>query len=397
MRTILRAFVIALLVTLAVGLVTGLLVSLITGFIGQQLQPQLPQPQPSQRHAGIHVGGEVYVYVNNELVSRQEMNSFHPNFMKILYAIVTCNPYPVVTDVNGTSRTLNMTIQWKDTGDPEKFYLPLVRYDVYAGVIDVTYHGYPGAKLYAKGGPIDVVVEGAEITAPEKVVLDTSEAKFWVNASFTVPADYTGDLELTYARYLHDKDGNKIYVPMLVDTISVDVARDDQVIIAYKVVIKHPTATSGASTGFIYFVYEMLNPNKDYYKVDGAIYNLATDGKYTLLLHYWSGQSSQSLYVVEPEYKPRASWTGQTWNYHRRDKPYVPNRDPQTEGSYHASLSSDAKTLTIKALFMDASGKNVTGSAFKVWGEMWYAMFSCREDKTVPSDKALLIRIAVKI
>lgn len=345
-----------------------------------------PDTQPENHY---YVGGYITVSVNGRQVYTEPMNSFSDNIAKILYALVTNNPTPTVTDINGTTRTINMS-SYVTVAD--KFYLPLVQYDVFSGVIDVSYHGYPGAKLWVKSTTLNQNVTGFTMTDPNSIYSNSTHEWFWINVSFTASASSSGPLTVTYARLMHDKDGNPIYVPMLVDTISLAIASGDAVAINYLIYVKNPSNGGGSRT-FTLFVYEMLNPNPAYYLAYSGVYNLQDGAIYGAYLHQWSGSLPQSNFVVDTGNKPQISVTTQSWTYNRVSATYVLNGNPQYTGSFQAVR--DGKTVTIKAIYTNVAGYTVQGSALKVYGLVWYALFSLQKAVSVPSDKALLVQITV--
>jgi hypothetical protein len=344
-----------------------------------------PDTQPENHY---YVGGYITVSVNGRQVYTEPMNSFTDNIAKILYALVTNNPTPTVTDINGTTRTINMS-SYVTVAD--KFYLPLVQYDVFAGVIDVSYHGYPGAKLWVKSTTLNQNVTGFTMTDPNSIYSNSTHEWFWINVSFTASASSSGPLTVTYARLMHDKDGNPIYVPMLVDTISLAIASGDAVAINYLIYVKNPSNGGGSRT-FTLFVYEMLNPNPAYYLAYSGVYNLQDGAIYGAYLHQWSGSLPQSNFVVDTGNKPQISVTTQSWTYNRVSATYVLNGNPQYTGSFLAVR--DGRTITIKAIYTSVTG-TIQGSALKVHGLVWYALFSLQKAVSVPSDKALLVQITV--
>ena len=348
------------------------------------------KPASTQPETSYYVGGYITVSVNGKQVYTGPMNSFHQNIANILYGIVSYNSAPTVTDINGTTRTINMS-NYITVAD--KFYLPLVQYDFYAGTIDVSYHGYPGAKLWVKSSTLNQnITTGFSITAPNSIFSNSTHEWFWVNVSFTASTSSSGPLTLTYARLMHDKDGKTIYVPMLVDTISLTLSSGDAVAINYLIYVKNPSNGGGSRT-FTFFVYEMLNPNPAYYMAYTGVYDLQTGNMFGAYLHQWSGSLPQCNFVVDSSNRPQISVTTQSWTYNRVTAPYVLNGNPQTTGSYQATLSG--KTITIKAIYTNVAGQTIQGSAFKVYGQVWYALFSLRNTVTVPSDKALLVQITV--
>jgi hypothetical protein len=347
----------------------------------------VPTQKTPENH--YYVGGYITVSVNGRQVYTGPMNSFSDNIAKILYALVTSNPNPTVMDINGTTRTINMS-NYVTVAD--KFYLPLVQYDTFSGVIDVSYHGYPGAKLWVKSTTLNQnITSGFTITDPNSIYSNSTHEWFWLNVSFTASASSSGSLTVTYARLMHDKDGNPIYVPMLVDTISISIASGDAVVINYLVYIKN-TNDGGGSRTFTYFVYEMLNPNQAYYLANSGVYNLQDGAMYGAYLHQWSGSLPQSNFVVDTGNKPQISVTTHSWTYNRVSATYVLNGNPQYTGSFQAVR--DGRTITIKAIYTSVSG-TIQGSALKVYGLVWYALFSLQRTITVPSDKALLVQITV--
>jgi hypothetical protein len=369
----------------ALGLVGILLVVL--GLIAIVPTQKTPGTQPEDHY---YVGGYITVSVNGKQVYTGPMNSFTENIAKILYALITNTWTPTVTDLNGTTRTINMS-NYVTVAD--KFYLPLIQYDTFAGVIDISYHGYPGAKLWAKSSTLNQnITTGFSITDPNYIYSNSTHEWFWVNVSFTANAPSTGPLTLTYARLMHDKDGKPIYVPMLVDTISLNIASGDAVAINYLIYVKNPSNGGGSRT-FTLFVYEMLNPNPAYYMVYNGVYDLQSGNMFGAYLHYWTGSLPQSNFMVDTSNKPQVSVTTQSWTYDRVTAPYVLNGNPQYTGSFQAVR--DGRTITIKAIYTNVAGYTIQGSALKVYGLVWYAMFSLRKSISVPSDKALLVQITV--
>jgi hypothetical protein len=368
-----------------IGVIGILLV--ILAVISHVPKQDTPITQPENHY---YVGGYVTVSINGKQAYTGPMNSFTENIAVILYALITNTQTPTVTDLNGTTRTINMS---NYVIDADKFYLPLVRYDTFAGVIDVSYHGYPGAKLWAKSSTLNQnVTTGITITDPNYLFSNSTHEWFWVNVSFTASASSTEPLTLIYARLMHDKDGKPIYVPMLVDTISLNIASGDAVAINYLIYVKNP-GNGGGSRTFTYFVYEMLNPNPAYYLASNGVYNLQDGNMYGVYLHQWSGSLPQSNFVVDTGNKPKTSVTTHSWTYNRVSATYVLNGNPQYEGSFQAVR--EGKTVTIKAIYTSVSGLTVTGSALKVYGLVWYALFSLRSTVNVPSDKALLVQVTV--
>jgi len=367
------------------GLVGILLVVL--GVLALVATQKTPGTQPENHY---YVGGYITVSVNGKQVYTGPMNSFTDNIAQILYALITNNPTPSVSDLNGTTRTINMS-SYVTVAD--KFYLPLIQYDVFAGVIDVSYHGYPGAKLWAKSSTLNQnITSGFTVTDPNYIYSNSTHEWFWINVSFTASASSSGPLTVTYARLMHDKDGKPIYVPMLVDTISLNIASGDAVAINYLIYIKNPSNGGGSRT-FTYFVYEMLNPNPAYYFAYNGVYDLQSGNMLGAYLHQWSGSLPQSNFVVDTSNKPQVSVTTQSWTYNRVTAPYVLNGNPQYTGSFQAVR--DGKTITIKAIYTNVAGYTVQGSAIKVYGLAWYAMFSLQKTVSVPSDKALLVQVTV--
>jgi hypothetical protein len=110
-------------------------------------------------------------------------------------------------------------------------------------------------------------------------------------------------------------------------------------------------------------------------------------------LHYWSGSLPQSNFVVDTVNKPQISVTTQSWTYNRVTATYVLNGNPQYTGSFLAT--KDGRTITVKAIFTSVAGYTIQGSALKVYGLVWYALFSIKKTVSVPSDKALLTQITV--
>jgi hypothetical protein len=373
-----------------VGLIGLLLI--ILGVLAA-LSPSLaPVTKPSAgTEASFHVGGYVLVEVNGRRVYEGSMNSFHQNIVNILYAIISNNPTPTVTDINGTTWTINMTLN-QPTAD--KFYLPLVSYSVYSGVQDVSYHGYPGAKLWVKSSTLNQnVTSGFTVTKPDNVYSNATHEWFWINVSFTASASSSGSLTLTYARLMHSKDGNPIYVPMLVDTISLTISSGDAVAINYFVYVKNPS-DGGGSRALTLFVYEMLDPDKANYQTSsGAIYDLGSNNVLAAYLHYWSGSLPQCDFVVDKNNKPQISVTTLSFTYNRVTKTYVLNSETQYTGAFQALL--DGKTITVKAIYTNVAGYTITGSALKVYGMKWYALVSLRRTVSVPSDKALLVQVTI--
>jgi len=352
------------------------------------MSPQkAPGTQPEDHY---YVGGFITVTINGRQVYTGPMNSFTENIAKILYALITNDPKPSVTDLNGTTRTINMS-NYVTVAD--KFYLPLVQYDTFTGVIDVSYHGYPGAKLWVKSPTLNQnVTSGFTVTDPNYIYSNSTHEWFWINISFTASASSSGPITITYARLMHDKDGNSIYVPMLVDTISLSIATGDAVAINYLIYVKNPSNGGGSRT-FTYFVYEMLNPIPAYYLANNGVYNLQDGTMYGAYLHYWSGSLPQSNFMVDTANKPQISVTTQSWTYSRVTATYVLNGNPQYTGSFQATR--DGKTITIKAIYTSVAGYTIQGSALKVYSLVWYAMFSIQKTVSVPSDKALLVQVTV--
>jgi hypothetical protein len=366
-----------------IGIIGILLVILVViSYVPTQKTPD------TQQENHYYVGGYITVSVNGRQVYTGPMNSFTDNIAKILYALITNNPNPTVTDINGTTRTINMS-NYVTVAD--KFYIPLVQYDVFAGVIDVSYHDYPGAKLWAKSTTLNQNVTGFTMTDPDSIYSNSTHEWFWINVSFTASTSSSGPLTLTYARLMHDKDGNPIYVPVLSDTISLDIASGDAVDINYLIYIKNPSNGGGSRT-FTYFVYEMLNPNPAYYLAYNGVYNLQDGAMYGAYLHEWSGSLPQTNFVVDTSNKPQISVTTLSWTYNRVTATYVMNGNPQYTGSFLAVR--DGKTITIKAIYTSVTG-TIQGSALKVHGLVWYALFSLQRTITVPADKALLVQITV--
>jgi hypothetical protein len=367
------------------GLVGILLVVL--GVLALVATQKTPSTQPENHY---YVGGYITVSVNGKQVYTGPMNSFTDNIAQILYALITNNPTPSVSDLNGTTRTINMS-NYVTVAD--KFYLPLVQYDTFAGVIDISYHGYPGAKLWAKSSTLNQnITSGFTVTDPNYIYSNSTHEWFWINVSFTASASSSGPLTVTYARLMHDKDGKPIYVPMLVDTISLNIASGDAVAINYLIYIKNPSNGGGSRT-FTYFVYEMLNHNPAYYFAYNGVYDLQSGNMLGAYLHQWSGSLPQSNFVVDTSNKPQVSVTTESWTYNRVTAPYVLNGNPQYTGSFQAVR--DGKTITIKAIYTNVAGYTVQGSAIKVYGLAWYAMFSLQKTVSVPSDKALLVQVTV--
>jgi hypothetical protein len=368
-----------------IGIIGILLVILVA--ISYVPTQKTPDTQPESHY---YVGGYITVSVNGRQVYTEPMNSFSDNIAEILYALITSNQAPSVSDLNGTTRTINMS-SYVTVAD--KFYLPLVRYDTFSGVIDVSYHGYPGAKLWVKSTTLNQnITSGFTITDPNSIHSNSTHEWFWINVSFTASASSSGPLKVTYARLMHDKDGNPIYVPMLVDTISLDIASGDAVAINYLIYVKNPSNGGGSRT-FTYFVYEMLNPNPAYYFAYNGVYDLQSGNMLGAYLHEWSGSLPQTNFAIVPTIKPQISVTTQSWTYNRVSATYVLNGDPQYTGMFQAVKSG--KTITIKAIYTSVSGYTIQGSALKVYGLVWYALFSLHRTITVPTDKALLVQITV--
>jgi len=366
-----------------VGLIGILLIVL--GVFSLMSTQKTPSTQP-QNH--LYVSGYITVSVNGKQVYTGPMNSFHPNIANILYALITNNPTPTVTDLNGTTRTINMSY-YVTTAD--KFYLPLTS----SSGSDVSYHGYPGAKLWVKSSTLNQnITSGFSITDPSKIYSNATCEWFWINVTFTASASSSGSLSLTYARLMHDKDGKTIYVPMLTDTISLNINSGDAVVIDYLIYIKNPSNGGGSRT-FTYFVYEMLNPNPSYYFVSSGVYNLQDGNMYGVYLHEWSGSLPQTNFEVDTRsgYTPQISVTTQSWTYNRVSAPYILNGNLQYTGSFQATQSG--KIITIKAIYTNVAGSTVTGSALKVYGLVWYTLFSLQNTVSVPSNKALLVQITV--
>lgn len=360
---------------------------IILGVFSLMSPQKAPSTQPENHY---YVSGYITVSVNGKQVYTGPMNSFHQNIANILYALITNNPTPSVTDLNGTTRTINMSYY---VTVADKFYLPLVQYDTFSGVIDVSYHGYPGAKLWVKSSTLNQnITSGFTVTNPNYIYSNSTHEWFWINVSFTASASSTGSLSLTYARLMHNKDGSPIYVPMLVDTISLNINSGDAVAINYLIYIKNP-ASGGGSRTFTYFVYEMLNPNPAYYMANNGVYNLQDGTMYGAYLHYWSGSLPQSNFEVDTNNKPQISVTTQSWTYNRVSAPYVLNGNPQYTGTFQAT--QNGKTITIKAIYTNVAGSTIQGSALKVYSLVWYALFSLQKTVSVPSDKALLVQITV--
>lgn len=370
----------------ALGII-GILLVVLGAFSILMSPHKTPSTQPEDHY---YVGGFIYVTINGRQVYTGPMNSFTENIAKILYAIITNNPTPSVTDLNGTARTINMSYY---VTVADKFYLPLVQYDTFAGLKDISYHGYPGAKLWVKSPTLNQnVTTGFTVTNPNNIYSNSTHEWFWINISFTASSSSTGSLTLTYARLMHDKDGVPIYVPMLVDTISLSIASGDAVAINYLIYIKNPSNGGGSRT-FTYFVYEMLNPIPAYYMTNSGVYNLQDGSMYGAYLHYWSGSLPQSNFMVDTSNKPTISVTTMSWTYNRVTATYVMEGNPQYTGSFQAVR--DGKTITIKAIYTNVAGYTIQGSALKVYSLVWYAMFSLQKTVSVPSDKALLVQITV--
>jgi len=366
--------------------VTGILLVILAVTIYVPTQ-KTPSTQPENHY---YVGGYIAVSVNGKQVYTGPMNSFHQNIADILYALITSNNAPSVVDINGTTRTINMS-NYVTVAD--KFYLPLVRYDTFAGVIDVSYHGYPGAKLWVKSSTLNQnITSGFTVTDPSYIYSNSTHEWFWINVSFTASASSSGSLTLTYARLMHDKDGKAIYVPMLTDTISLSVNSGDAVAINYMIYVKNPSNGGGSRT-FTLFVYEMLNPNPANYLAYNGVYDLQSGNMFGAYLHYWSGSLPQSNFMVDTSNKPQISVTTQSWTYNRVTATYVLNGNPQYTGSFQ--VTKNGKTITVKTIYTNVAGYTVQGSALKVYGLNWYALFSIQKNVSVPSDKALFIQITV--
>jgi len=364
----------------------GILLVVLGVFSLMSLQ-KTPNTQTENRY---YVSGYITVSVNGKQVYTGNMNSFHQNIANILYALITNNPTPSVTDLNGTTRIINMSYY---VTVADKFYLPLIQYDTFAGVKDISYHGYPGAKLWVKSSTLNQnVTSGFSITDPNYIYSNSTHEWFWINVSFTASASSSGPLSLTYARLMHDKDGKTMYVPMLVDTINLNINSGDAVVINYLIYIKN-TSNGGGSRTFTYFVYEMLNPNPAYYIANNGVYNLQDGTVYGAYFHYWSGSLPQSEFMVDTSNKPQISVTTQSWTYNRVSATYVLNGNPQYTGTFQAT--QDGKTITVKAIYTNVAGSTIQGSALKVYSLVWYAMFSLQKTVSVPSDKALLVQITV--
>jgi len=368
------------------GLVGILLVVL--GVLSLVPTQKPPSTQPENHY---YVGGYVFVSVNGKQVYKGPMNSFHQNIANILYAILTSNPTPSVVDLNGTTRTINMSIY---VTNPDKFYLPLIQYDTFAGVVDISYHNRPGGKLWVKSSTVNLnITSGFVFTDPIMISNNATHEWFWLNVSFTAPTqNINAPVTLTYARLMHDKDGKPIYVPMLVDTITMTFQPNDAVAISYLIYVKNPSNGGGSRT-FTLFVYEMLNPIPAYYIASNGVYSLDDGNMYGANLHYWSGSLPQSEFVVDPNYKPTISVTTQSWTYSRVMSPYVLNGNPQYTGTYLAQLTG--KSILIRAIYTNIAGYTIQGSAVKVKGLHWYAMFSLMQSISVPSNKALLVDVTV--
>ena len=455
------------------------------------LQPTPPAARAVQGEFG--VGGVISIFINGELRYRGPMNSFTENIARILYALLAADPYPVVTDVNGTLRTLNMTMfnfkgsltcGWSPQPGPppspdeikaaERFYLPLV-YELYFDgyvrmaycimypngtwnfyepykvppgavrwgrlpntniyVMDLTYHGYPGARLYVSGPGLytwtanisvptvwtsyDFFTPPHEWTTPEwSIRFNKTHTWFPIKVAFVAPASTPGPLRLTYARLMHDKDGNTVYVPMMEDVVDVALSAGDEVVVVYTVYTVNPP-NGGGSWTFTLFVYEMLNPTlNETFALDGLFPTSPPDHyvcglTQTTTLHAmtWAAWSFGPIdgpllptaeFAVDPKHKPLASinfWYSTT-PYHRVTGLYY----PIYAGGLGAidgplNVTRVGKTVIVTATFeptgdyLERAKKGypmrVYDAAVKVFStsrlKMYYPMFSLR----LPPEEAL--------
>jgi hypothetical protein len=428
---------------LAVALGLALSALLAVAAVAAQLRSLRPPPAAERAVRGsISVGGVISVYVNGELRYRGPMSSFTDNIVNILYAFLTGSQTATVVDINGTARVVNMTVALSKEA-AERFYLPLTRC-----IIDNTYHGYPGAVLWLRGPGLNV-----NITArPPAVLRDGSavypdwptdisitpviKVSYWYACSynvgydrlmrnathewftvytqaFQVPRSTPGPVALTYARLMHDKDGRPIYVPMVEETVPLTLDAGDWVEV-YITVYVAGQPNGGGSRFFTLFIYEMLNPDPD--QVAEYLNQLMSSGNYLLYippLHdTYCGGAATFLEVV-PGYKPEITVTTAPWPYDRGSAAYAyPFYYYYAQAPiYKAPLQVErsGKTITLRAVFTNVGGMNVTGSAVLLYhstmtctdsgpvltGAAPVPWFSVREDVSVPPGKALLAEVVI--
>jgi hypothetical protein len=230
---------------------------------------------------------------------------------------------------------------------------------------------------------------------------------------FQVLQSTPGPVKLTYARLMHDKDGRPIYVPMVEESIPLTLNAGDWVEVVIAVYVAGQP-NGGGSRLFTLFVYEMLNPDPD--QVAEYLEQLMSSGYYILFVpqlhNTYCGGASTFLEVV-PGYKPEITVTTAPWPYNRSTSAYaypfyyyyvsVP--------IYKAPLQVErsGKTITLRGVFTDVGGMNITGSAVLLYysakkcvdgrpvliGADPVPWFSVREDVSVPPGKALLAEVVI--
>jgi hypothetical protein len=490
---------------LAVALGLALSVLLAATVVAAQLALLQPPPPAAVIQGEYGVGGVIHVYVNGALKYKGPMNSFTENIARILYALLAADPYPVVTDVNGTLRTLNMTMFSfngsltcglnPQPGSPpspdeikaaERFYLPLVYEPYFNGlaycimypngtwnfyeigkvppgavhwgrpphtfiistyIMDLTYHGYPGARLYVSGPSLSMWTANISVPTawtsydsftspvtwppPEwSIRFNKTHTWFPIKVVFVAPTSTPGPLKLTYARLMHDKDGNTIYVPMMEDVVDVALSAGDKVEVVYTVYTVNPP-NGGGSWTFTLFVYEMLNPTlNETFALDGLFPTSPPDHyicglTQTTTLHAmvaggWSfgpidGPPLPTVeFAVDPKHKPLSSITFYiTTPYHRVVAPYYPiYLDGMGAIDGPLNVTRVGKTVIVTATFEPTgrylelakigSPMHVCGAAVKVFStsrvKMYYPMFSLMLPfgESIPFDGPVSIIVRVR-
>jgi hypothetical protein len=428
---------------LAVALGLALSALLAVAAVAAQLSSLRPPPAAESAVRGsVSVGGVIRVYVNGELRYGGPMSSFTDNIVSILHAFLTGSQTAAVVDINGSARVVNMTVALGKEA-AERFYLPLTNC-----IIDNTYHGYPGAVLWLRGPGLNVNItarpparlEGGSAVYPDwptdigitpvikvsyglacsyergydKLMRNATHEWFTVyTQAFQVLQSTPGPVRLTYARLMHDKDGRPIYVPMVEETVPLTLNAGDWVEVYITVYIAGQP-NGGGSRFFTLFVYEMLNPDPD--QVAEYLDQLTSSGGYLLyipVLHDTYCGSPWTFLEVVPGYKPEITVTTAPWPYDRGSAAYAyPFFYYYAKAPiYRAPLQVErsGKTITLRAVFTDVGGVNVTGSAVLLYhstktctgggpvltGAEPIPWFSVREDVSVPPGKALLAEVVI--
>jgi len=429
----------------AVGLALSVLLALSAVAAQLALLQRPPQPAAAATRGSVlqgefGVGGVIHVYVNGELRYRGPMNSFTENAARILYGFLAMKPLVNVTDAKGNVVVLNLTAPASLPSDVDsmlavlaRFYLPIA-YDPTNTYFDNLSNGaaVPPVCYYVNGTGWSLVLSSERFsyptynitaTNPEKIQGNSTHEWFYVTVSFKAPATHSGPLSLTYTRLFRSKDGDAVYIPIMVDTVSVSFSAGDYVTIQYMIYVKNPPNGGGSRT-FTLLVYELLNPFEgwgptsfdhfEYADPHSTSFDLSANQWTPPLLEatdlHWSlnytvlavrpwcphrvsvaltNMSSGALYG---EYNP---W----WSYDRYKYPYILEIDEQVETTQY-TVTLNGKNITIEAVVTGVEGRLIHGAAFKIGcpgptPAGVYALFSVKKAVYVPQGKAARLRVTI--